>query len=134
VDVAPLILKHANDYQVDPYLVQAVMSVESNFHNSARSWCGATGLMQLMPTTGRMMGARNLLDPEQNIAAGTRYLAGLLQRYDGRLEPAVAAYNAGPGNVPKSGKIPNIAETRRYVVKVMKAYNAFKEGASIAAP
>jgi len=124
VDIAPIILKHANKHNVDPYLVKAVISVESNFNNNATSWAGAAGLMQLMPATGYGMGARNLYDPDDNIGAGTRYLRAMLDRYKGRLDLAIAAYNAGPGNV--YDRVPNISETQRYVVKVMKAYKTFK--------
>lgn len=124
LDIAPIILKHAKKHNIDPYLVKAVISVESNFNNNATSWAGAAGLMQLMPATGYGMGARNLYDPDDNIGAGTRYLRAMLDRYKGRLDLAVAAYNAGPGNV--YDRIPNISETQRYVVKVMKAYKTFK--------
>lgn len=134
VDISPLIVKHAEAYKVDPFLVKAIISVESNFRNAATSCCGAQGLMQLMPGTGRMMGARDLYDPSQNIAAGTRYLRGLLDIYRGNVRSAVAAYNAGPGNVSKSGAIPNIPETRNYVRKVMRAYKQFLEQSVAAQP
>lgn len=130
VDISPIILKHASLRRLDPHLVKAVICVESQFRNSATSWCGAAGLMQLMPTTGYAMGARDLYNPEQNIAAGTRYLRLMLDMYGGNLTAAVAAYNAGPGNVPKSGAIPNITETRNYVKKVMKAYRGYKREAA----
>lgn len=126
-DVSPLILKYARQYNLDPRLVRAVIEVESQYRNYAVSRCGARGLMQLMPGTGRSMGARDLHDPEQNIAAGTRYLRAMLDRYSGRVESAVAAYNAGPGNVSLGGGIPNISETRRYVWKVFRAYQKFVE-------
>jgi hypothetical protein len=129
VDISPIILKYAQKHHVDPFLIKAVMFTESHFRNSATSWCGAQGLMQLMPGTGRMMGARDLYDPDQNIAAGTRYLRMMLDRYSGNLRAAIAAYNAGPGNVPLSGAIPNITETRNYVHKVMKAYKSYKDEA-----
>lgn len=124
IDVSPAILHYAHTFRLDPYLVKAVMFVESRFENSATSGCGAAGLMQLMPGTGYAMGARNLYDPEQNIAAGTRYLRYLMDMYEGKLELAVAAYNAGPGNVRHC--VPNISETRQYVRKVMSAYKEFK--------
>lgn len=130
VDISPLICKHANLRRLDPFLVKAIIAAESNFRNSATSCCGAEGLMQLMPGTGRMMGASDLYNPEQNIAAGTRYLRTLLDMFGGNLTAALAAYNAGPGNVPKSGAIPNIPETRRYVKKVMGAYKQFKQDAA----
>jgi len=123
VDISPIIVKNAKKHKLDPYLIKAVISVESNFENFATSCVGAAGLMQLMPGTGAWMGARDLYDPEQNIAAGSRYLRMMLDEYKGRLELAIAAYNAGPGNV--SDRIPNITETKNYVVKVMKAYKGY---------
>ena len=133
VDISPIILKHATLRNLDPHLVKAVIFAESRFRNSATSYCGAAGLMQLMPTTGRAMGARDLYDPEQNIAAGTRYLRILLDMYGGNVSAAIAAYNAGPGNVPKSGAIPNISETRGYVKKVLRAYHEYKREVSAGA-
>lgn len=130
VDISPIILKHATLRRLDPHLVKAVICVESHFRNSATSWCGAAGLMQLMPTTGYAMGARDLYNPEQNIAAGTRYLRLMLDLYGGNLTAAIAAYNAGPGNVPKSGAVPNITETRNYVKKVLRAYRGYKREAA----
>ncbi|NDD29170.1 MAG: lytic transglycosylase domain-containing protein [Proteobacteria bacterium] len=132
LDIAPIIMKHAQLRSLDPHLIKAVIFAESNFRCMATSRCGARGLMQLMPATGYVMGARDLYDPEQNIAAGTRYLRVLLDMYGGRLTPAIAAYNAGPGNVPRSGAVPNITETRGYVKKVLKAYRDFKSEGSTA--
>lgn len=127
VDISPIICRHAALRRLDPHLVKAVIFAESRFRNTATSYCGAAGLMQLMPSTGRAMGARNLYDPEQNIAAGTRYLRLMLDLYGGNLTAAIAAYNAGPGNVPRSGAVPNITETRNYVRKVLKAYRGYKQ-------
>lgn len=127
VDISPLIAKYARQYNLDPHLVRAVIEVESQYRNHAVSRCGARGLMQLMPRTGHSMGARDLHDPEQNIAAGTRYMRAMLDRYSGRTISAIAAYNAGPGNVSLAGGVPNISETRRYVWKVFRAYKKFLE-------
>jgi soluble lytic murein transglycosylase-like protein len=123
-DISPQIVAQATKYHLDPYLIKAVIKVESGFNNGATSCAGAGGLMQLMPATGRSLGARNLYDPDQNIAAGALYLRTLLNHYDNNLPLAIAAYNAGPGNVGSS--IPNIGETRRYVTKVMATYKAYR--------
>jgi soluble lytic murein transglycosylase-like protein len=115
----------AREASVPPALVRAVIVVESGFNPRAISRKGAMGLMQLMPATARQYGAFNALDPKQNIAAGTRYLADLIQRFDRNLELVLAAYNAGEGAVEKYGrKIPPYRETRKYVPKVLSVYSA----------
>jgi hypothetical protein len=122
LDITPLILKYARKHRLDPWLVRGVIQVESAFNPHARSYAGAGGLMQLMPGTAAGLGCRNVFDPEANIAAGTRYLRMMLDRFGGRTELAIAAYNAGPGNVSRHGGIPPFAETRNYVVKVTRAW------------
>lgn len=117
-----LIHEKAEKYDVDPALVAAVMEAESRFKHRARSPVGAQGLMQLMPRTGRWMGARNLYDPEQNIDAGVKYLKYLDRRFNGNLKKTIAAYNAGEGTVKRYGGIPPYRETRTYVKKVLKNY------------
>jgi soluble lytic murein transglycosylase-like protein len=112
----------AQKYDVDPALVAAVMETESRFHQGARSPVGAQGLMQLMPRTGRWLGATNLYDPEQNVDAGVRYLRYLQGRFDGNLKNTIAAYNAGEGNVQRYGGVPPFNETRSYVKKVMSRF------------
>lgn len=118
-----LIYEKAKKYDVDPALVAAVMEQESRFRPGARSQVGAKGLMQLMPRTGRWMGARDLYDPEQNIDAGVRYIKYLNARFDGDLKKTIAAYNGGEGNVLRYRGIPPFRETRQYVKKVLKNYD-----------
>lgn len=117
-----LIHEKAKKYDVDPALVAAIMEQESRFKHRARSPVGAQGLMQLMPRTGRWMGARNLYDPEQNVEAGAKYLKYLEKRFNGNLKKQIAAYNAGEGNVRRYNGIPPFRETRTYVKKVLKNY------------
>lgn len=112
----------AKKYEVDPALVAAVVEVESDFRLEAESSRGALGLMQLRPSTGRWMGARNLFDPGQNIDAGTRYLKYLEERFDGDLSRQLAAYNAGEGTVSRYGGVPPYPETRSYIRKVLERY------------
>lgn len=105
-------------YQVDPALVRAVIHAESAFNVKALSNKGAQGLMQLMPGTARDLGVRNAFDANQNIEGGVKYLAGLLQQFDGDIKLATAAYNAGPNAVRKYNGIPPYAETKVYVERV----------------
>jgi soluble lytic murein transglycosylase-like protein len=113
-------------YRVNPKLVTAVIATESNFDELAISRTGAMGLMQLMPDTATHLGVRNPFDPKENIEGGVKYLRYLIERFNGDLELAVAAYNCGPTTVSKYGKIPPYGETRRYVKKVFDLYNGKK--------
>ena len=122
VPFGDLIHEKAQKYDVDPALVAAVVETESRFRPEARSAVGARGLMQLMPRTGRWLGATNLYDPEQNVDAGVRYLKYLQDRFDGNLKKAIAAYNGGEGNVERYGGVPPFKETRSYVKKVLSRY------------
>lgn len=112
----------ADRHNVDPALVRAVIETESNWNPSAISRKGAVGLMQLMPTTAQRFGASDFYTPQQNVEAGVRYLKTLLERYDGNLDLALAAYNAGEGAVDRAHGIPRFRETRDYVQKVQNAY------------
>lgn len=129
-DILSLINNTANQAGLDPALVKAVTQVESNFNPYAVSKAGAQGLMQLMPGTGAEMGATDLLNPAQNIKAGSQYLKTLLNKYQD-IPKAVAAYNAGPGAVDKYHGIPPYAETTQYVKKVLAAYEANKEAGAL---
>ena len=101
-----------------PGLVLAVVMAESGGDPDALSPKGARGLMQLMPETAREVGVADAADPQQNLHGGSRYLARMLQRFDGDLDHALAAYNAGPGAVERAGGVPEYPETQRYVAKV----------------
>lgn len=126
VDISPLIEKYAAKYDLDPWLVRGVIEVESGFRPDVSSGVGAGGLMQLMPGTASYLGCRDRFDPEQNIAAGSKYLRMMLDRF-GDEDLMIAAYNAGPGNVERYGGIPPFAETQRYVVKVRRAWHGAKK-------
>lgn len=115
-----MIKNAAARYQVPEELVMAVIKVESNFNPHATSHMGAMGLMQLMPGTARDLGVQRPYDPAQNINGGTKYLRELLDRYDGNVAKAVAAYNCGMANVEK-GRLPQ--ETRNYLQLVKRYYN-----------
>ena len=111
-----LIRQNGARHGVDPYLIFCVMEHESHFRARAVSHAGARGLMQLMPGTARRFGVRNVFDPAQNVAGGTRYLKELLDLWGGRVDLALASYNAGEGAVMKYGKrVPPYRETRNYV-------------------
>jgi soluble lytic murein transglycosylase-like protein len=126
VPFGDIIHAKAQKYDVDPALVAAVVETESRFRSHARSQVGARGLMQLMPKTGRWMGASNLYNADQNVDAGAKYLKYLNGRFDGNLTKTIAAYNAGEGNVRRYNGVPPFRETRSYVKKVMSRYEKRK--------
>ena len=111
--------KAAKQYDVPVSLLKAIGKAESNFNPEAVSSAGAQGVMQLMPATAQSLGVTNPFDAEQNIMGGAKYINQMLDRYDGDVKLALAAYNAGSGNVAKYGGIPPFAETQNYVKKVM---------------
>lgn len=114
----------AEDYNIDEELIRAVIQVESGWNPEAVSAKGARGLMQLMPGTADMLGVEDPFDPEQNIEGGVKYLSGLTDKYNGDIEKALAAYNAGSNRVD-AGRIPEAAS--RYVRNVMALYRRYRE-------
>lgn len=124
--VKPYIQEAAAKYNVDPALIEAVIKQESAYNVTARSHVGAQGLMQLMPGTAKDLGVQNSLDPRENVMGGTKYLAQLMDMFDGNLTKVLAGYNAGPGNVQKYGGVPPFEETQNYVEKVLNNYDQFK--------
>lgn len=116
-----LISRYAAKNGLSPDLVRAVIQAESGGNARSVSAVGAKGLMQLMPDTALGYGVQDAFDPEQNIAAGTRHLAGLLREFNGDLPQALAAYNAGSAAVRKYGGVPPFAETQQYVHRILNA-------------
>lgn len=135
---ADIINRAAQQYGVDPNLVTEVIRQESAFNPTAQSGAGAQGLMQLMPKTAEYLGVTDPYDPEQNVMAGTKYLAENLNRFGGDVNMALAAYNAGPTRIAKTGLTNLPAETQDYIEKIGSRYGALsgtKEAtASVSAP
>lgn len=113
-------------YEVDPALVRAIIHAESGFNAMARSRKGAIGLMQLMPSTARVVGVSDARVPEYNIRGGVQYLSTLLAQFKGNVKLATAAYNAGPAAVEKYGGIPPYSETQAYVERVSILHQRYK--------
>ena len=115
----------ATAHKIDPLLIKAIARVESCFDPHAVSVAGAQGLMQLMPATAAELNVMQPFNGLQNLMGGTEYIAKMLKQFEGNLELALAAYNAGPGTVKRYGGIPPYKETQRYVVKVQEHYKLF---------
>lgn len=121
---AQTIEAYANQYKISAELVKAVITRESCFREHAQSHVGAYGLMQLMPETAKWLGVSDIGNPNENLRAGIRYLAQLKRRF-GTVELALAAYNAGPGNVERYNGIPPFKETQSYVKTVLSYYQSY---------
>ena len=122
----PMVIKAANRHEVDPAMIMAIIMAESSYNPKAISKKGAKGLMQLMPTTARSLGVKDSFNPEHNINAGVRYYKKLLNQFDGNVELALAAYNAGSRKVREHRGIPPFGATKVYVKKVIKYYKYYK--------
>lgn len=125
-EINDLITKYSDKNGLDEDFVKAVINQESGFNPNATSHCGAMGLMQLMPSTAQGLGVKNAYDAEQNIEGGTKYLKGLMDKFNNDKSLALAAYNAGPNAVKKYGGIPPYAETQNYVKSVLSKYDRMK--------
>jgi soluble lytic murein transglycosylase-like protein len=124
-----LVGQNAQAQAVDPALVKAIIANESGFNANATSSVGAQGLMQLMPGTASALGVTDAYDPAQNVAGGTKYIRQLLDRFNGDVRLAVAAYNAGPGAVEKYAGVPPYTETQNYVQNVLASYAKYRSAA-----
>ena len=118
-----IINKYSHKYGVDSRLITAIITNESCFKIKAHSYKGAVGLMQLMPKTAKRWGIKNRRSADQNIRGGTRYISHLIERFNGNVKLAIAAYNAGEGNVDKHHGVPPFKNTRNYVKNVLLVYS-----------
>lgn len=121
-----IILEAAKKHGVDPALIKAIIMAESGYDHMAISKKGAIGLMQIMPSTANALGVEDLFDPVHNVNAGVRYFKGLLNQFEGDLELALAAYNAGSRKVREFQGVPPYKATRLYVQKVFEYYQVYQ--------
>jgi len=121
-EIDEIIFRAGEQFGVDPRLLHAVTLQESRYKADAESGAGAQGLMQLMPAAAERFKCADRKDPKQNVAAGARYLRLLLKRFEGNVTLALAAYNAGEGNVDKYAGVPPFPETQKYVKVIVAGY------------
>jgi len=122
-----IIVKAANTHQIDPALIKAIIMAESRYNPTAVSKRGARGLMQLMPVTAKSLGVKDSFNPEDNINGGVMYFKRLLDRFDGDVTLALAAYNAGSRYVRKYGGVPPFRQTQTYIAKVFRYHKRYKQ-------